>query len=98
MIYFNPELFSLNHSKAMTQQGFNDCPLEGQAGLMLIHFYWTSLSNILQTKLGRITVLRMVYVIYSLLRCITLNLLPGSFPSEFGMAVTRITTRALLPA
>lgn len=30
-MYFNPELFSLNHSKAMTQQGFNNCP-PGRAG------------------------------------------------------------------
>lgn len=53
-MYFNPELFSLKHSKAMTQQGFNDCPpWKGrQAGLILIHFYWTLLSNILQRKLG----------------------------------------------
>lgn len=51
-MYFNPELFSLNHSKAMTQQGFNDCPpgKSRKAGLILIHFSWTLLCNILQTK------------------------------------------------
>lgn len=51
---FNSELFALNHSKAMTQQGFRDCPpgKGRQAGLILIHFYWTLLCNILQTKLG----------------------------------------------
>lgn len=53
-MFFNPELFTLNHSKAMTQQGFSDCPpgKGRQAGLILIHFYWTLLCNILQKKLG----------------------------------------------
>lgn len=53
-MYFNPEPFSLNHSKAMTQQGFNDSPpgKGRQASLILINFHWTLLCNILQTKLG----------------------------------------------